>query len=253
MKSNSTKILIRFDDISTHMNWDVWDKILLILKKHQVKPILAVIPKNEDKSLLKFAKIDDDIFWLKIKEYQSNGFGIAIHGYNHVYTTGDSGLLKFNKRSEFAGVDKKTQDLKIKNSINIFKKNSLNTNLFIAPAHSFDYITLDILKENGIQYISDGFFKSPKRYNTLSVIPKMHWRFKSIHGEIATICFHHNNWGDNELSVFEKNLKKYSKQIIDFEKIQMMKFNDIGVKDIIQLLFFQLRFKIFGYLKKIFS
>ena len=93
-----------------------------------------------------------------IIEYQNNGFKVAIHGYNHKYTKSNSGILLYNKNSEFAGVSYQIQEEKLRKSKKIFKKHGLDTDLFIAPSHSFDFNTLNCLKRNGIKYISDGFF-----------------------------------------------------------------------------------------------
>ena len=47
----SAKYLIRFDDICPTMKWSTWEKVEDILLRSNVKPILAVVPDNQDPSL----------------------------------------------------------------------------------------------------------------------------------------------------------------------------------------------------------
>mgnify|MGYP001160046680 CR=1 FL=1 len=45
----NTGMLIRFDDISDHMNWSLMNKCEEIFDKYNIKPLLGVIPDNKDK------------------------------------------------------------------------------------------------------------------------------------------------------------------------------------------------------------
>jgi hypothetical protein len=51
--NDHTKILIRFDDIAENMNWEFMEKCEELFKKYSIKPLLGVIPENQDKELLK--------------------------------------------------------------------------------------------------------------------------------------------------------------------------------------------------------
>ena len=44
----SAKYILRFDDICSTMNWNKWNSIEDILIKHNIKPILAIVPDNKD-------------------------------------------------------------------------------------------------------------------------------------------------------------------------------------------------------------
>ena len=59
--SDNTGILIRIDDIAENMNWDLMEKSELLFEKYRIKPVLGIIPKNEDNELLSYSKKDD--FW----------------------------------------------------------------------------------------------------------------------------------------------------------------------------------------------
>ena len=56
LKDNSG-ILIRFDDIAPNMNWAMMDKCQNLLNSYDIKPVLGVIPNNEDPDLLSLSLI----------------------------------------------------------------------------------------------------------------------------------------------------------------------------------------------------
>ena len=55
IKSN-TGLLIRIDDIAEHMNWVLMDKCEFLFDKYNIKPLLGVIPNNQDKELYIYKK-----------------------------------------------------------------------------------------------------------------------------------------------------------------------------------------------------
>ena len=71
-----------------------------------------------------------------MKELQKEGWTIAQHGYTHVYTTDEAGLFPLNKFSEFAGVEYSEQYEAVRLGQNILKEHGIETDLFMAPAHS---------------------------------------------------------------------------------------------------------------------
>ena len=48
--------LIRIDDVAQNMNWDMMNKCEELFNRHNIKPVLGVIPNNTDPDLLKFSK-----------------------------------------------------------------------------------------------------------------------------------------------------------------------------------------------------
>ena len=97
IKSN-TGILIRFDDIAPNMNWNMMDKCQELLNEFKIKPVLGVIPKNEDNDLLKYPVRQD--FWETVKKWDNDGWAIAMHGYNHVYDKETRKKLKYFYRKK---------------------------------------------------------------------------------------------------------------------------------------------------------
>ena len=87
------KILLRFDDIAENMNWHLMDKFEELFDKYNIKPLMGVIPNNKDVDLKSFPKREN--FWQIVKNWQSKGWEISMHGYNHLY------LRDTNKKDYF--------------------------------------------------------------------------------------------------------------------------------------------------------
>src|SRR5262249_58816740 len=47
----TVKLLLRFDDLCPGINWQSWRKLETIMLDEAVKPILAVVPDNQDPTL----------------------------------------------------------------------------------------------------------------------------------------------------------------------------------------------------------
>ena len=77
-----TGLLIRMDDITTCMNWKLMDKCEELFDKYKIKPLLGVIPKNQDPSLLVFPKNEN--FWERVDIWKEKGWEITMHGCSHL-------------------------------------------------------------------------------------------------------------------------------------------------------------------------
>ena len=67
------------------MNHQNWDRIEALLDNYGIKPMVGVIPHNEDTSLI--LDSEDPNFWIKVKSWEQKGWTIAMHGYNHIYSS----------------------------------------------------------------------------------------------------------------------------------------------------------------------
>lgn len=205
------KFIIRFDDICPTMNWETWTRIEQILDSHDIKPILAVVPDNHD-ATLSVGRARED-FWECVRTWQQKGWSIGLHGFQHVYTTDDGGLIGLNSRSEFAGLSSKIQQEKIERALSIFKKEGIHPEAWIAPGHSFDAETIRALVKNGITIISDGFFSRIVKNLGVIWVPQQIWRFHLVRKGTWTVCYHHNSWTETELLKLENDIKNYKSQI----------------------------------------
>ena len=140
------KYIVRLDDASPTMDSIKWNRVFKILDSYGIKPIVAVIPNNQDKKLI----IDNynNSFWDNVRDWQDRGYMIALHGYIHKYITSNRGIVPMNTQSEFAGIDIQLQREKIKKGWDIFQKESISSKIWVAPAHSFDRNTLQVLKDD---------------------------------------------------------------------------------------------------------
>jgi len=237
--------LIRLDDASPRMNWKKWNTIFNILDKYNIKPIVAVIPNNEDEQL----DIDkyNPSFWDIVRLWENKGYHIAMHGFNHKYISSDGGLIPINKQSEFAGVHIDIQREKIKKSWSIFKKNKIFPKIWVAPAHTFDFNTLTVLKEEtNIEIISDGIAYYPYKEYGFLWIPQQLWWYKEKKEGIWTICLHPNNMSENDMMEFENFIKYNQKKfMISIEDLyRLYKTRDKSFRDYLFFYMFFMRIKL---------
>jgi predicted deacetylase len=212
------QILIRFDDICPAMNWDRWSEIEYTLDEAGVKPILAVVPDNRDPTL-EFGSVRED-FWPVVRGWQSRRWAIAMHGYQHLYKTKRGGILRLNSRSEFAGLPAAEQRQQLKSGIEIFRREGVEPDAWIAPAHSFDWTTVDLLGDLGIGVISDGLHRYPHRDpRGILWVPQQLWRFRAVPAGVWTVCFHHNDWTARDLNRFRTDLSRYREHVTTLAEV----------------------------------
>jgi len=210
--------LLRFDDICPTMNWVVWEAIERELARHDVKPILAVVPDNRDPGLVCGPPVPD--FWEKVRHWQAMGFGIALHGYQHVYVNKEKGLIGLTAHSEFAGLSRPEQEAKLRKGLAIFSEHGVRADAWVAPSHSFDKTTLEVLAELGLTVISDGLWPWPHEApGGLFWVPQQLWEFHPKPPGVWTICNHHNSWSERELALFVRELGKYAPRMTDLASV----------------------------------
>ncbi|MCU1276639.1 MAG: hypothetical protein JWM53_185 [bacterium] len=212
------RYLVRFDDICPGMNWNVWREIEKILADADVRPMLAVVPANEDAHLDVGPR--EDRFWELVRGWQARGWTIGLHGYQHRYVTRESGIIGLNERSEFAGLPAAEQADKLARAVAIFRAESVRPDVWIAPAHSFDAATVAALREVGVDAISDGFFLSAHRDERgMLWVPQQIWGFRYRPFGLWTVCYHHNDWTARDLARFAADVTAYRARITHFAEI----------------------------------
>lgn len=207
--------ILRFDDICPSMNWSVWAEIENVLIDFGIKPIIAVVPDNRDPNLNFSGPVQD--FWVRVRRWQTLGWAIAMHGYQHVYVNRNPGILGVNSNSEFAGLPRSLQEYKLKQALKIFQREDVRVDAWIAPSHSFDWTTIGLLKELDVNVISDGYAFYPYKdvYGMLWVPSQLSY-LRNMPPGIWTFCQHHNEMTDELLKIFLVNLGKYRSRMISF-------------------------------------
>jgi peptidoglycan/xylan/chitin deacetylase (PgdA/CDA1 family) len=214
----SGSYLLRFDDICPTMNWSVWDRVEALLYQYGVRPLLAAVPDNQDPHLDCGRSRAD--FWHSIRRWQSDGWGIGLHGYQHRYTTSQRGLWGRADRSEFAGLALEEQEDKLRRGIDIFSSEGVNACAWIAPGHSFDRNTLVALKRFGLNVVSDGYFLGPRiDADGIIWVPQQLGALRSMPFGLWTICLHINSWGATELRALELFLRGNQRRITDLSTV----------------------------------
>jgi len=216
------RYIFRIDDIHPAMDWTSFNNLMSIFIKKGVKPLIGIIPANEDRGII--LEKPQEEFWTKIQELlQNHSVNVAMHGYNHVYLTKDSGILKnfgFNKLSEFAGLPYEEQEEKIKKGKEILKINGIQTDTFMAPSHTFDNNTIRILRKHGFSKITDGIGLYPYLINGMVLIPQQFARPRKVPFGVITFCIHLTEITDQYLFDLERFLEENRTRILSFHEIE---------------------------------
>jgi predicted deacetylase len=213
----NARYLVRFDDICPTMNWAMWDRIEAMLDEHAIRPIVAIVPDNQDPNLAVAPARGD--FWERVRAWQKAGWFIALHGYQHQYVTTHAGLVGINPFSEFAGLPHETQKLKLVNALAIMQQHGVEPDGWVAPAHSFDATTVQVLLELGIEVISDGFYRRPVRYLGATWIPQQIWRFRPMPVGVWTVCVHGNTLTEHSFQALKDDLVRFGPQITSVQAV----------------------------------
>ena len=212
--NTNTGILIRFDDIAPNMSWEMMDKCQKLLNYYDLKPVMGVIPDNQDNELLKYPKREN--FWEIVKKWELNDWSIAMHGYNHLYDkeTNKKDFFNYGGRSEFFGHSYEDQLSKIKKGLEIFQKNNIQIDTFFAPNHTYDRNTFKALKNSGILKIIDGYGLMPYSFNGIKFVPQLFYKLHILPFGIQSTQIHINYWSDKDFINFKKFIEKHHKKVI---------------------------------------
>ena len=212
------KIAVRLDDITPDMDWEKFRRLETLLDKYHIAPLLGIVPDNQDSNLMRDSVMPD--FDNQIKKWEAKGWVLAMHGWKHIYTTKKGGLFPLNNFSEFAGVPRDKQREMIFDGLEKLQKQGIKTNIFMAPAHSFDKATLEVLKEAGFEYITDGFGIVPYEWIGLTFLPIAFQKNKDIEkdGGYTTLVFHTNTMNEQDFLNFEKVLEKHKEDFISYKE-----------------------------------
>lgn len=226
-----TKYLIRLDDACPTMNHERWGRMEAVLDKYDIKPMVGVIPNNEDQKQ-QIAPEDKD-FWDKIKLWEKKGWSIAMHGFNHVYSSKDGGINPLWNKSEFAGHSLELQREKICKGIAIMREHGFNPKYFFAPSHTFDENTLVALKEESdIRIISDTIARKPYRRGEFIFIPQQSGHPVVLpFGGILTICYHPNVMTDSDFDSLEVFFRKNKSKFISFRDLDLFDLKEKSIID----------------------
>lgn len=237
---NHPSILVRFDDICSTMDFTQFERALILLRKYNIKPLLGVIPNCED-PVLQLSSPKSD-FWVWVKELQSEGYSIAMHGYKHVFSNNNRGIVNTRYVSEFAGLSLDDQIKIISKGKDVLSKHGIETDIFFAPAHSYDENTLLALQYCGFKYMSDGKSSLPYEWHGIKCLPARSSGCPSItRSNLYTAIFHAHEWSKSEKEqdylAFVNLLKRYHKNIVTFNEFKNVKSGNFYLERLKELFF----------------
>lgn len=236
--------LLRLDDACPTMHHQRWSKIEEILDKYGIKPMVGVIPDNQDRAQM--ISPADDKFWDKVKNWKAKGWAIALHGYDHCYISNESGINPIWNRSEFAGVPLTVQKEKITKGIDIFRSHGIIPEYFFAPSHTFDLNTLKALEEcSDIRIISDTIATKPYKKHGFIFIPQLggHCQKMKINGT-WTFCLHPSVMNDKAFKNLEYFLKIHSQEFSSFSKLNLSDVKKLSILSRVLSFFYFFRRKL---------
>lgn len=217
------KYLMRLDDASTYGDKQKWKRIENLLDKYHVKPLVGIIPDNQDPAMLQVYQKDEQ-FWDKVAKWQSKGWNLALHGCYHRYVTDEGGINPINRRSEFAGVSYDEQCEKIRHGMQILLEHNIFPDIFFAPSHTFDQNTLLALKkESNIRIICDTIANDVYYQDGFYFIPQQSGHVRNLPFAITTFCYHPNMMNEHAFYQLEKFINKNFLKFTNVTHIVMRK------------------------------
>jgi predicted deacetylase len=220
----SARYLIRLDDACDTMDRRRWSLVEGVLDRHGVKPIVAVIPANHDRSLMFEAR--DATFWDKVRGWARKDWSVAMHGYTHImHPTQSKLVLPFYQRSEFAGLELEAQADKVRAAWTLFLAQGVEPRIWVAPAHCFDLLTLQALRrETSIRVISDGIAWNTYFEHDFHWIPQQMWYLAERRSGLWTVCLHPNTMNDAAIGALDTALGgTYRGRLTSFAQVEMRK------------------------------
>lgn len=211
--------LIRLDDASEYMDIQRWIQIEVLLDKYNIKPIVGIIPNNQDEEFVcKYEKYFG--FWDKVQDWQKKGWEIALHGYTHVYLSNCSGINPMHNRSEFAGLSLEEQKMKINNGVKVFKEHEIEAKIFFAPSHTYDWNTIEALRaESNIRIISDTIANDIYKIEDFYFIPQQSGHVQRLPFKVVTFCYHPNNMTEQDFKIFSNFIEKNREEFCNFKEL----------------------------------
>ncbi len=208
--------LLRFDDLCPTMSLEKWEGFLPIIAEFGIRPILAVVPDNQDPDLM--VSPPDSSFWERVRSMEAVGATIAMHGYRHLCTSTGKSLVPLHRKTEFAGVDEERQREWIRTGLAILRGHGLSPRIFVAPRHGFDFATLRTLSKEGLGFLSDGFARYPFLLGEIVCIPQQLWEPVQRSKGLWTICIH-SNTATRQSERLRDFIQSRAKQFTSFDRI----------------------------------
>lgn len=229
------KIAIRMDDITPDMDWKKFLRFKELCDRYRIKPLIGVVPSNLDKNLHieEPQNVPVQDFWEYVRQLGEDGWCIAQHGVTHVYKTTKMGCFPLNRLSEFAGTGYEKQYESLKKGRDVFKSHGIGTDIFMAPAHSFDRSTIKALKKLGFRRMTDGFGNFPYERWGMAFYP-ISYRQGSVlknrdKAGYTTFVVHTNTMNDKDFERYGQLFAEYKDMLVSYSELLGIKPQPRGI------------------------
>jgi hypothetical protein len=209
--------LLRFDDLCPTMHHGHWMRFVPLIREFGIRPILAVVPENQDPNLR--ISEEDPEFWTQMKTMERAGATIALHGFRHLCHSIGKSLVPLREHTEFAGVAEATQRQWIQTGKHILRGHGLSPKIFVAPRHGFDRWTLRALRKEGITALSDGLARIPFVRGGVTWIPQQLWEPVEKKNGLWTICLHVNTARSSTVEQLRVFLERHAGQFTSLDRV----------------------------------
>lgn len=215
--NSAAQYLLRIDDLCPTVSAEGWARLRALIEEFSLKPILAVVPDNQDPELRVSAP--DAGFWEEMRSLEAKGAAVGLHGYRHVCASRGRSLVDLHRTSEFAGAPSETQRTWIGEGLRILRGHGLNPKVWVAPRHGFDAATIDALLEHGMKVLSDGFAQRSFLRRGIIWIPQQHWAAVEKRRGLWTICIHPNTAGEREMAALRRFLTTHAREFTSVDRV----------------------------------
>jgi predicted deacetylase len=217
MIPNPAQFLLRFDDLCPTMRLSQWGRLLPVMEELGIRPILAVVPDNQDRDLQR--KPADPEFWAGMRALEAAGATTALHGFRHLCSSVGKSLVPLHELSEFAGVDEHTQSQWIRTGLTMLREQGLNPKVWVAPRHGFDRTTLRALRAEGIKVLSDGLTRIPFLRCGMTWIPQQLWEPAEKRHGVWTICTHCNSASGTQVDALVAFMRRNARSFTSVDRV----------------------------------
>lgn len=212
------KIAVRMDDITPDMNWENFSFFQELFAKAGITPLLGIVPDNRDPKL-QCGPLEKD-FFQRMKQLEQKGYSLAMHGCYHIYTTKRGGRFPLNNFSEFAGLPYEKQKELLAWGKKKLSEHGIDTDIFMAPAHSYDKNTLRALRELGFTGITDGFGRRPYRESGFTFYPISFLLERNLRQKegVTTMVVHANTLTEADRERYRRIFREHEKDMISYSE-----------------------------------
>ena len=127
-----------------------------------------------------------------------------------LHPTKSAVLVPFYRRSEFAELSLAAQSAKIRSAWSLFLAHGIQPRIWVAPAHSFDLLTLQAVRtETPMRIVSDGIAWNTYYEHGFHWIPQQLWALVERSSGLWTVCLHPNTMDDGAVAALDAALGKF--------------------------------------------